>query len=588
LRWGAVAAFALLIAPPTFAYTGASLEWLHFPQLAVASDGDHYTVVTGIGYAWEGRVAIESEGLPRVKSWSLYPILHVEGLESLSFKPYAAGKSYPIGKRPQDVHRTVGTIFPNIFVNEYAAAACNLHLERLMSQGQSRAQVLSQQRTVAADLGWGLDLDITVGDPIIEASAPMQVDIVCEKSPAKGVKPGASGVTTTGDFELDNARLTIFPDTWSGACPKDLTLFMEVQGNHTGTFEARIESTAGWKSTKTVLQTNEFDDNSGLWTREFSDPFSVPVKMPTPGGGGGGIEPAAGDFQVQQNPGDDVPIGPSTPQAAGGGFAAADPGSNVHQQSLRLVATANGKTVASPWKQYRVTCDPKPAIPPATQQFLPGGTGGKPPKPTRPTEPTPNAPQPTQPAPGAKPNPKQPTGAKSGPEASTQPKAKASQPAPTRRPAAPTKPPKTAPNAATTASSPGKPAAPAGVAPTAQKTTNAQPDLRVVRARRNAKKPATIEFLVENRGRGAAPKSSALLTCGRADGGAESWSAPVPALAASSQRWIATTPQRAQPARTPVRGCEIRVDQADLVQESDEGNNRFTCADCVAAKSSNR
>jgi CARDB len=538
----------LLAASAASAYTGGVVEWLNFPQITVAAEGDHYTGVTAIGYGWEGRVSIESEGLPRVKSWSLYPRVAVEGLaESLSFEPYKAGKSYPIGKRPQNVHRTVGTQFPNVFVNQFALDVCNLNLDLLMNQGYSRAQVLGQKRTIAADLWGDLDIDITVGDPIIEAFH-RDIEIVCDKAPVHPPKPGPATVTTTGEFVLDSAGLVIVPGTYSGACPTDLTLLLTVEGNHKGKVEARVESTEGWKSTKMVVHTTEFDEASGLWQKEFSIPFTVPVKKPKHTGGGGGTIPSGpGGMQAPTLPGDD-PF-PGGAGGAGshavGGITAQDPGSNVHQQSLRLVAKANGKTVASDWDQYRVTCDPKPAIQPATTAFLPGGTGGDPPKPGD------GDPKPDKPShPGSKPDAPAPAPSGQGSQKPAQGK----------------------PTAATKAV----------VAASPSRAVVAQPDLRVVQARRDAKSPNTIEFLVANGGGAAAGKSSARLTCARSDGGAETWSAAVPPIPASGQQWVKTAPRKARPVRERVRGCQIQVDSGNAVREADEGNNAFTCADCAA------
>jgi hypothetical protein len=575
LRWAAPPALCLFLAPSAFAYCSDWIEWLTFPQITVASDGNEYTGVTGIGYGWEGRVSIECEGLSRVKSWSLHPWLTVEGMDSPSFAPYKQGKSYPIGKRPKSVHRTVGSIFPAGFVRDYATAACNRHLQQLMNQGLSRAQVLHQKRIVAARYGGHLDADYTLDDESIQQAHPgWDTEIVCDKSPVQPLKPlkppkPASGdVTTTGALELVDAGLIVFPGSYSGQCPKELTLFLKVQANHTGTFEARVESTEGWKSTKVVHKTTDFDANSGLWGKQFSVPFTVPVQQPNAGGGSGAIgQQASGNFQLEPTPGDGYVPPTSGPQGAAGGFAPADPGSNVHKQSLRLVAVANGKTVYSDWEQYSVTCDPKPAIKPATTAFLPGGTGGGPTKPgdtdRKPGKPTPDKPEPK---PGAPRLDADGQGAKKKPGGKA-PAPKLVQPKPPQAPGAPSR---------------AKPESDSG-APAVVQAVVVLPDLRVVRARRSAKSPEKIEFLVENAGRAAAGKSSASLTCARPGGGAESWSAPVPAIAAGGQVWVETSPEKARQVPTRVRGCQIAADPANVIPESNDGNNELSCGGCAAA-----
>jgi hypothetical protein len=235
----------------------------------------------------------------------------------------------------------------------------------------------------------------------------------------------------------------------------------------------------------------------------------------------------------------------------------------VHKQSLRLVAQANGKTVYSDFEQYSVTCDPKAAVAPATTAFLPGGTGGDPPKPED-KDPKPGKPLPP---PGDKPS--LPSAGRGGAavEKSADSKARTAPSLRKQSPAGKARVQSAKPQAEPSA---GRHSAAAGV----------RPDLRVLQARRNAQSPNVIEFLAANGGKGAAGKSRAQLTGERAEGGFESWSVALPAIAASDQKWIRTSPRQAKPVRTRVRGCEIRLDPADAVAESDAGNNGFSCADC--------
>ena len=616
LRRTLLPALLMFIATEASAYTTGIVEWLNFPLLSVESDGHEYTGTVAIAHGWEGRVAIESSGLPRVKSWSLYPVLKVEGLDSLSFSLYKAGKSYPWGNRPQNVHRTVGDTFPGSFTSDYAAEACNLNLQLLMDQGYPRATVLSENRTIAARVSGYLDIDITVGDPIIEAFS-RDIEIECVKSVAPPSPPSGPGnIQALDEFALESAALTIYPSTYSGPCPTDLSLFMTVKGNLKGTFEARIESTAGWKSTKFVHQTNEFQGGTGLWIRDFTEPFTVPVVMPPSGNsGGGGIPSGPGDFAVLPPPGDDV----FPPQGAGshavGGITGHDPGSNVHQQSLRLVAKANGKTVFSGWKLYRVTCDPKVGVDVGGTDFQPrSGGGGDPPGPgpsggdprPKPKEPG----KPGSPGPGAdKPSPSSPGPQSSATSAQASRRQKAEKKKARARAAKPTAKQeakserkarrKQEPEAKATATkaTAAKAAAARTKAPASKpKTTtggprrapDAKPDLTVVRARPSAKKARTIEFLVKNGGQASSTKAVSELTCVRNGGGAETWRVSIPALAAGARRWVETKPVRARQVRTRVRGCRIALDPDNAVAESDESNNVFPCPDCAGGAGSRR
>ncbi len=577
LRWAAVPAFSLLFAPQAFGGTSGRIEWMTFPHYTVASDGNHYTGVGPIASGWEARILIESGVLGRIKSWSVYPRLAVSGVGELSFALYDAHKSYPFANRPKTVHKTVGALFPNSFVEDFVAEACNHNLELLMNQGYTRHQVLVQDRTIAAQIWGSLSFDVTVDYTIVEAFTK-DVEITCEKSPFVPLPPGPGGIQSGSEFNVDNASLVIFPDNYSGACPKDLTLFMEVQGTMKGTFEARIESTAGWKSTAFVLQTNEFDGGSGLWGREFSEAFPVPVKLPpATSGGGGGVPTGPGNLQALPPPGDDLFPGQGGGVQAVGGIATEDPGSNVHQQSLRLAAKANGKTVYSDWRQYRVVCDPKVVIQPATTAFMPGGSGPGPkpgdgdPKP-RPTEPQPTKPQPKQPVPTSPKAPSKP--------GKVEPKSQVASAQDTSVGRSGKEGKRGLGKPATAGKSKGAPPAKAkGFA----KPKDQRADLRVLRARRSAKSSAVIEFEVENAGQSASRKSVARLTCAKAAGGAETWRVALPEIPGGHKRWVESRPVGAKSSRARVRGCDILVDSTQVVAESNESNNSYSCGNCAPA-----
>ena len=582
LRWAAVPAFSLLFATQAFGGTTGKIEWMTFPHYTVASDGNHYTGVGPLASGWEARILIESGVLGRIKSWSVYPNLAVSGVGELSFALYDAHKSYPFANRPKTVHKTVGALFPNSFVEDFVAEACNHNLELLMDQGYTRQQVLAQDRTIAAQIWGSLSFDVTVDYTIVEAFVK-DVEITCEKSPFVPLPPGPGGIQSGSEFNVDNASLVIFPDNYSGACPKDLTLFMEVQGTMKGTFEARIESTAGWKSTAFVLQTNEFDGGSGLWGREFSEAFPVPVELPPPSSGGGGVPAGPGNLQALPKPGDDLFPGQGGGAQAVGGLTGKDPGSNVHQQSLRLAAKANGKTVYSDWRQYRVVCDPKVAIQPATTAFMPGGSGPGPKPGDGDPKPRPTEPQPTNPPQPGNPQPKDPQG---------------KQPAPK----SPSKPGKVEPESQIISardtsvgrsskkgkSGLGKPAkagkskgSPPQQAKGFAKPKDQRADLRVLRARRSAKSPAVIEFEVENAGHSSSRKAVARLTCAKAAGGAETWRVALPEIPGGHKRWVESRPVGAKSSRARVRGCDILVDSTQVVVESNESNNSYSCGNCA-------
>ena len=163
-------------------------------------------------------------------------------------------------------------------------------------------------------------------------------------------------------FELLAATLHGDPAEYAGACPVGIKLFMSAKSNVKGPFEARVESKTGWKSEKYVYQTTE-SHADGTWSRHFQDTLTVPVVMPLNQSSGGGAQDAAkGIGNVQMNPKPEEPLFPGK----GGipkmgqvqtGF---NPG-NLHEDSLRLVVTGNGKTVMTDWWKYKITCDPQKA-----------------------------------------------------------------------------------------------------------------------------------------------------------------------------------------------------------------------------------
>ncbi len=554
------------------------VEWITFPSISVASNGQNYTTAGGLGSGWGARFMVEASGASRVKNWNIHPTIKasgipgLEGISDVDLSDHQVGKSYSFGKRPKVVHKTVGNSVPSSAVSGFAAAVCNRNLDNLMGQGQTKQQVLGQDRTVAVHLNSHLSFTPTYGDTLQEVIPDQTLEITCEKSPFNPVPSGPGGVTSDAEFILDNAQLDISPSQYEGQCPKDLTLTMEVQGSSSGNFEARIESTEGWQSTKVVLGTNEFHESTGLWGREFSEPFTLPLDYP---GGGGALPQGPGN--KAPNPG-----GKGTGSGGGmqgpGGLAPTDPGWNVHQASLRLVAKANGKTAYSEWQQYRVTCEPKIVIGTVSNDYLPGTGGSKPPKPGDDSKPDADKP-------GAKPGAKPATMKKGGkPTESSTGKSESSKSAASLGKSAgreTTKPkPKPAPKPTPKPTPKSKPT------PSVAKDgrdLKAKPDLHVVEARTSAKRRGAIEFLVRNSGRAASAKSAARLSCGARTRDSQSWNAPLPAIAAGGQRWIVSSPgssTRKLSAAPSAASCTIVLDPKNTVDETDERNNSHSCKDC--------
>ncbi|WP_163270732.1 peptidoglycan-binding domain-containing protein [Chelativorans alearense] len=177
--------------------------------------------------------------------------------------------------------------------------------------------------------------------------------------------PGAGGPEEISQdlppYQVVGAALQGAPSVHEGACPVDLELSMSVESNIPGPFEARIEAKSGWKSEKLASQTSEAGAN-GSWAKHFTANLAIPVERPPEEpSGGAGMDAAAGIGQlgtVEPAPDDTFPGSGGIPDGPGEVQTGYNP-RNLHEDSLRLVATGGGKTVISEWWKYSVTCDPQ-------------------------------------------------------------------------------------------------------------------------------------------------------------------------------------------------------------------------------------
>ena len=348
----------MLTAPVTgWAATYGTAGITSFPRLHVVGNGQEYTNVTESSYEWKGWVELDAKGFALIEGWHLYPTLRVEGQPSQPLSLYKASDSYPFGKWATYVKKTETESFPGFAVRDFAARACNRNADKLREQGRSNTWIFDREHKIALEVWADYDVNVTVGDKFLEAGWPMLNEIVCEKW--AGAAPVAGAKDLQGIMEVRAAQLVLFPGIHTGACPVDISLFMKVKGNGAGSFEAWVESSDGWKSKKMIRSIG--GQSGGEYQVDFSEKVPVPIVLPasTPGGGSGaGSQASTGKAAAKGGPGDTLPP-KGGPPVAGGGLAAADRPDNVHKASLRLVAVGGGKTVASDWQDYTVTCDPK-------------------------------------------------------------------------------------------------------------------------------------------------------------------------------------------------------------------------------------
>ena len=356
LSW-AVAVCLMVSSPATgWAATYGSAGISSFPTVHVVGNGQEYTEVTESSYEWKGWVELDAKGFALIEGWHLYPTLKAEGLPSQPFSLYKESDSYPFGKWATYVKVSKTGEFPSYAVRGFAAKVCNQNAEKLREQGRSDTWIFDRQHKIAVEVWASYDVNVTVGDKFLEAGWPMSKEIVCEKWAGPKV---AGPDKLQGVMEVKKSQLVLFPSSHTGQCPVDISMFMKVTGNGAGSFEAWVESSDGWKSKKMVKSITQQD---GEYQVDFSEKIPVPIVLPASGGGGGsgaGSQAAGGKAAVKPGPGDTLPPGGGPPVSPGVGLAGADQPSNVHKASLRLVATGGGKTVASGWQDYSVTCDPK-------------------------------------------------------------------------------------------------------------------------------------------------------------------------------------------------------------------------------------
>lgn len=339
-----------------------------FPQIKVAGNGSAYTEVEGIASGWRARINIECGTLGRVKSWEMAPLIEVAGLGTLAFNHFSASKSYRAFSRPKAVHRTESVVFPHDFVQNFAVSACNMHADLLREDGLTDPVIFAQDRIVALHYWVRAEVETTFdGDSIFLPAdfdstswgnvwtGKHHTEIICRKW-TNPPEPGSDDLTGDPEFELLGAVFHIHPTSWEGTCPHDLELSLLVEANLNGPVTVRIESTDGWTSEPGVLATSEFRAESNRWRGSETEYLPVPVMLPTRPPSDGGLLPSPVDDFAPAGP--DGPSGPDwTP-----GLGSNGPDSNVHQASLRMIATAGGETITTDWREYSFTCVPTPAV----------------------------------------------------------------------------------------------------------------------------------------------------------------------------------------------------------------------------------
>lgn len=358
----ALAALFMIFAdvPTAYALTSGNIEWMKFPKVEVANNGSSYTGVTGIGYGWEAEFKIDSGIIGKIKSWKVWPVIQANGLSAYSLDLYAASKSYSVGNRPKHVHKTVGEIFPDVAIKNYALQVCNLHRTLLNNQGHPDSYVFGNEHKIAITVSGGLSFDVTQGDTIIEAFQTHS-EIVCKKWQGAAI-PQAGNLKMKTVMQVTKAKLSISPayNNLTADCPVTVPLVAEFEATMPGTLQFRFVSAQG-KISSTYHATVTGQTN-GIYKTKYEKQISVPLPQ-TPagnsGGQGGAINQAAGGGLAAATPTVD-PLFPSG-QSSGGmaQYQNKMPAGNVHSESFRVEVLSPSPGVVSGYHGYHITCKPK-------------------------------------------------------------------------------------------------------------------------------------------------------------------------------------------------------------------------------------
>lgn len=362
VRFLLISLLTLATASPSYAATSAMVIWLKFPTVSVKAEGTEYTGVTAIAYGWEAEFEIESGTIGRTKSWRLFPILSSPGLPAFSLHRFAASKSYRFGARPKRVHKTVGQIFPNTVIEDYAIQACNRNRDRLRDQGVPDGEIFSTQHQIPVDVRQGFDIDVTIGSLIVEALGPNEHQIIClareiMESPPP---PPVASTDIALPFQVTGALLLIVPGHKTETeCPTELGFIGRIftAGTGSGTVQYRFEWPTGERST--VFSVEVEDGSEGV---DISHQVEIPLTAAfAPGDGDqGGGSTAVHEGGIAETPQAPPPeplpeVAPEQPE----GPTVTDTRlpANVHKSDVRLVVLSHGGVVSDP-ESYHIVCQP--------------------------------------------------------------------------------------------------------------------------------------------------------------------------------------------------------------------------------------
>jgi len=366
-----VALAHLSIADMAYADTAeAVIDYLPPKNVYVKSDGYIYdqnasdmTITAG------HHVDIDAEISGKIKNWQVWMVTTPEGGVGQHHNSGGDSESYSFGNRPKEVHQN-GSISADMSTS--GKLLCNQLAETLRNNGMGNEDIFAQDRIITIGVQAVVDFEATGtgADPEQEVqdwNGLKKFDLVCKafkaaKNPAIGPAAGHFGVQQSA--HLTSVTLDMFYEKTPTTCPTEVTAYATYVSQTQGSFTTRFKSAFNQISQPIKLTMSAADKQGDLYIKTYQKKFMVgepaqsdptrtkPVKPGVTLDRPGGFAPAPG------NPADDIPSGPTGPQAAGGGKVAAPSLPNIYQDSLMIevVSAGSGSVQKSDYAGYKVTC----------------------------------------------------------------------------------------------------------------------------------------------------------------------------------------------------------------------------------------
>ncbi|WP_193371395.1 hypothetical protein [Pelagibius marinus] len=228
---------AVCTAWPALADTeSADVVSTNVPTIIVENNGSEYTHVTNSSQSIIGeiQVKIDAEVTGRVKSFEAWPMLGPLKGTNLAkswehFKDSGYSKSYSV-PRPKSVTESFNFEIKRQEYADLVVAVCNIHADKLRSQGKKNSEIFSKNRTVAFAVEGTVDAELTgperVNPPPVAIGPLYTLSVTCKRDDALDpvaapqvegaymqAKAGPKDLRGTCELELNGSVITRDPNT---------------------------------------------------------------------------------------------------------------------------------------------------------------------------------------------------------------------------------------------------------------------------------------------------------------------------------------------------------------------------------------